>query len=205
MFAQELLIYKTMRPKVRNIAAQIAAMKPSIPAESTLYNFAFGSLYAFERAIDLGYLNQWRKKEGEGNRSQMEKISMRRARQVKQQANHLMAGRSVTPGEWLAGYYYNDALIRTDVCFEQLARFYGRVRRKSERKERKELERLAIDRGLPNDLIVPWWKNVRDEVNLIKHQSVFTTEGPSIDPETTLRAIEQLIAGVKFVFHKQRD
>lgn len=193
-----------MKAKVRNIAAQIAAMRPKSPSESTLYNFAFGSLYAFERAIDLGYFNQWRK-EGEGKRIETEKISMRRARQVKLQANHLKIGDSVTPGEWLAGYYYNDALIRTDVCYEQLARYSGRVREKSERKKREELEKLAIDRGLRKDLIVPWWKQVRNEVNLIKHQSIFTTEGPSIDPENTLRAIENLVEGIRSIFHKRRD
>jgi hypothetical protein len=46
-------------------------------------------------------------------------------------------------------------------------------------------------------------KRVRKDVNIIKHQSIHTTEGHAIDPENTLRVIEQLIKGVKSVFRKQ--
>ena len=99
--------------------------------------------------------------------------------------------------------YYNDALIRTDVCYEQLAQYSGKIKSKSDRIEREELQDLAIKHGSKNDLIVPWWKRVRNDVNIIKHQSIHTTEGPAINPENTLRVIEQLIKAVKSVFHKQ--
>lgn len=188
-----------MNARIRSLAAEIAAMKPRNPSEATLYNFAFGALYAFQRAIALEYLDQWRQEHG---RVQTERISKRRAREVRHLANHLSAGRSLPSGRWLAGYYFNDALIRADVCYEQLARYSGKVKNKSERIEREELLTLAIKHGLQKDLIVPWWKKVRDNVNVIKHQSVHTTEGPVIDPENTLRVIEQLIKGVKSVFHK---
>jgi hypothetical protein len=189
-----------MKARIRILAAEIAAMRSRNPSEATLYNFAFGALYAFERAIALGYLDQWHE---EHRRVQAEKISKSRAREVTHLAAHLSAGRSLPSGRWLAGYYYNDALIRTDVCYEQLARYSGKVRSKSDRIEREELQDLAINHGLKKDLIVPWWKRVRRDVNIIKHQSVHTTEGPAIDPENTLRVIEQLIKGVKSVFHKQ--
>jgi hypothetical protein len=99
--------------------------------------------------------------------------------------------------------YYNDALIRTDVYYEQLAQYSGKIKSKSDRIEREELQDLAIKHGSKNDLIVPSWKRVRNDVNIIKHQSIHTTEGPAINPENTLRVIEQLIKGVKSVFHKQ--
>ena len=49
---------KKVKAKISNLAAQISAMKPRSPSEATLYNFAFGALYAFNKAIDLGYLEQ---------------------------------------------------------------------------------------------------------------------------------------------------
>ena len=174
-------------------------MKPRSPSESTLYNFSFGALYAFKMAIDLGYLDQRRKESG---RIDTELLSMRRARQVKKLALNLSEDRNLPSVDWFAGYYYNDALIRTDICYEQLARFSGKVKRSGNHKDRKELEDLAIKNGLRKALIVPWWKKVRDEVNSLKHQSVYLTEGPPINPETALRVIEHLIEGVKSVFHR---
>jgi hypothetical protein len=189
-----------MKAKIENLAAQIAAMKPRSPSEATLYNFVFGALYAFTKAIDLGYLERWNK---EKKRRDTELLSMRRARQVKQLAASLSAGQSLTELDWHAGYYYNDALLRADLCYEQLARFKGKVREKGNRKGRKELEDLAIKRGLRENLIKPWWKKVRDDVNSLKHQSIHDTEGPPLNPEDALCVIEHLIEGIKFVFHIQ--
>ena len=103
---------KKVKAKISNLAAQISAMKPRSPSEATLYNFAFGALYAFNKAIDLGYLEQWSKKK----RGDTELLSMRRARQVKQLAGSLSAGLVLTELDWQAGYYYNDALLRADLC-----------------------------------------------------------------------------------------
>lgn len=189
-----------MKTKIQNLAAQIAAMKPRSPSEATLYNFAFGALYAFDKAIEFGYLEQWNK---ENKRRDTEPLSMKRARQVRQLAANLSTDRSLPIVDWFDGYYYNDMLLRTDLGYEQLARFKGKVRAKGDRKGRKELEALAIKHGLREDLIRPWWKNVRDDINSLKHQSVYETEGPPLSPADALRILEHLINGIKFVFHKQ--
>ena len=125
-------------------------MRSSNPSEATLCNFAFGALYAFDRAIALGYLDLWH---DEHRHAQNEKISKRQAKEVTHLADHLSAGRSLPSGSWLAGYYYNDALIRTDVCYEQLVRYSGKIKSKSDRIEREELQDLAIKHGLQKDLM----------------------------------------------------
>lgn len=191
----------SMNAKIRDLAAEIESLKPKSPSESTLYNFAFGALYALERAIALEYPGQGHKL---GMQRNVERLSMKRAREVKGLARCLREGRDMHSKDWLAGYFYNDALIRTDICYEQLARFMGKVKDKGERLDWKKLQARAIKGGLLEHHICPWWSKVHAEVRIIKHQSVHTTEGPGIKPTETLLAVEHLINGVKCAFHKHR-
>ncbi len=191
-------IASQLAEKIRNISCEISALRPANPAQSTLFNFGFGALYAYKKALESGCLDQCNSK---SIRGYVEKISMRRARQVGLLArDYLSKDRSIPNHcEWLAGFYYNDALIRLDVCYEQLARYAGKVKRDL---HRDKLEELAISNGLRKNLIQPWWKKVREDVNTIKHQSIYTTEGPKLDPAETATIISNLIQGIKQVFHK---
>jgi hypothetical protein len=76
--------------------------------------------------------------------------------------------------------YYNDALIRTDVCYEQLAQYSGKIKSKSDRIEREELQDLAIKHGSKNDLIVPWWKRVRNDRVTQNNEQCFPLPSPSV-------------------------
>src|ERR1043165_7922319 len=167
---------------VRNISCEIAALRPANPAQSTLFNFGFGALFAYKKALQSGCMDECNNKRMRGH---VEKISMRRARQVGLLARDYLSKDRAIPdrSEWLAGFYYNDALIRLDVCYEQLARYAGKVIKKD--LHRDELEDLAISNGLRENLIRPWWEKVRQDVNTIKHQSIHTTEGPKLDPAET--------------------
>jgi hypothetical protein len=88
------------------------------------------------------------------------------------------------------------------VCFEQLARYFGNVKQKSDYLNRNELEQLAMNGGLRRSLIMPWWKKVRKDVVTIKHQSIHVTEGPELDAGETLKIIQCLVEGVKAAHHR---
>jgi hypothetical protein len=102
-----------LREKIRNISCEISALSSASPAQSTLFNFGFGALFAYKNALESGYLDQCN---GKRMRGHVEKISMRRARQVGLLARDYLSKDRPIPDrcEWLAGFYYNDALIRLD-------------------------------------------------------------------------------------------
>jgi hypothetical protein len=187
---------------VKNIAGDMSGMKPKSPATSTLYNFGFGTVFAFKKAIEAGYLNRAIKTR---LRRYDEQLSMQRAREAKTLLREYLSKGLDLPnrGPWQAGYFYNDALIRMDVCYEQLARYMGRIKNKRDYLYREELEQRAIDGGLNRALIRPWWARVRIDVIAIKHQSIYVTEGPTLEAEEALCIIKNLIEGIKSAFHKR--
>jgi hypothetical protein len=192
---------KETQKKIKQLTEQLRRVQPKIPAESTLYNFAFGALYAFGRAVALDYLVQYPQ---DTSLAITKAVSMERAKEVSQLAANL--AKETVPlekalpasGNWLAGYYYNDALLRIDVCYEQVTRYFlheqGVV-------DGDRLLAESLRRDFPPDLIAPVWPKIRGPVNHIKHKSTKKnkTEGPAISPSDTLKAIETLVADVAWV------
>jgi hypothetical protein len=192
---------KETQKKIKQLAEQLRRVQPKIPAESTLYNFAFGALYAFGRAVALDYLVQHPQ---DTSLAKTKRVSMERAKEVSQFAANL--AKETVPlekalpvsGNWLAGYYYNDALLRIDVCYEQVTRYFlneqGFV-------NGDWLLAQSLKKDFPPDLVAPMWPKVCGHVNDIKHKSTKKnkTEGPAISPADTLKAIEVLIAAVAWV------
>lgn len=168
-------------------------------------NFAFGALYAFGRAVSLEYLAQYRQETSPASR---DPVSKQRAVEVSQLAASLAKenvplGKALpVSGKWLAGYYYNDALLRIDVCYEQVTRYFlseqGFV-------NGDWLLAQSLKKDFPPDLVAPTWPKVRGHVNDIKHKSTKKnkTEGPAISPVDTLTAIKTLIAAVAWVIENR--
>lgn len=195
---------KETQKEIKQLAELLRLVQPKIPAECTLCNFAFGALYAFSKAVSLEYLAQY---DEEISPSPSIPVSRQRATEVSQLAANLAKenvplGMALpTSGKWLAGYYYNDALLRIDVCYEQVTRYFlneqGFV-------SGDWLLAQSLKKDFPPDLVAPTWPKVRGQVNDIKHKSTKKnkTEGPVISPADTLKTIKLLIAAVAWVIGK---
>ena len=125
-------------------------------------------------------------------------LSLDRAREVKRRAKVLAESGTLPPaGPWLAGHYYNSALLRVDVCFEKAVRYYLTRYRAADINNSLS---TAFRLGFPPDLIVPFWPRVRRQVNSLKHESIIKTEGPAMPPQELLIVIERLLATIEWLF-----
>jgi len=162
---------------------------PGDPNQTTIYNFAFGAVYALERAQQLDYQGQ----------SQEEGKGRRRTQEVKVLLADFLKGRSLpSDGEWLAGYFYNDALFRADVCFEHITRYFTNLRG-NERINALIVKALLC--GFPHDYLMPWWPKIRDEVNALKHKSHEFLEGPGLDYNDAVPHIKKLVQATTWVIN----
>ena len=182
-----------MDDRLKELAGRFTAMHPSNDGERTAYNFAFGALYALARAKELGFPDT--KPEVGTSEKRSREINAIAARMKKD-------GTFVTEGKWLAGYYYNDALLRCDVGYEQLLRHWTNLRRQGGQDE------LIVKAQMTNfkaDLIIPWWPLIRDQVNVLKHRLFCTSpHGPVkvLLPEA-LEIVSHLIRAVEWAIENR--
>ena len=175
-----------MRDELKRLAARINSVRPKDPQQATIYNFVFGALYALARAEELGFPTHGY---GPG-------IGMQRSREVALRAIALKnLGRVPRTGHWLAGFYFNDALIRADVCYEHVTRFFT----KKKGGDIHALIKWAAASGFPKDMLEPAWRDIRDEVNNLKHNSLEFAEGPIIGHKAAVSTISSLVAAVVWV------
>lgn len=184
-----------MEAAIKDLGERVSRIDPRNPAERTLYNFAFGALYALGRAVKLRYVEQTHR-ESASPANEL-RVSKQRAEEVQKLAR-ILADQDELPtqGDWLAGYYYNDALLRVDVCYEQVVRYYLDARNN---KKFSQLLPEALEQEFPVHLLVPIWLKVRRQVNDIKHNRLRKPEGPEIPPDQTCKAVETLISAVEWV------
>ena len=95
-----------------NLASRLQALNPSSSQQTTPMNFAVGALYALRRAHELGYVSK--NDLGRGFRMWSE------AKQICQALESI--GTLPETGAWLAGYFFNDGIIRISVAYEHLLR-----------------------------------------------------------------------------------
>ena len=178
-----------MRDDLKRLASRIGSVTPKDPEQATLYNFGFGAIYALARAEELGYTSHAR----------APGIGMQRSREVKRCATAMM-GRDQLPrkGKWLAGFYFNDALIRADVSYEHVTRYFTKKRNGNI----DDLIKKALSRGFPKKMLEPAWRDIRREVNKLKHKSLRFSEGPIIDYGPALIAVSTLIDAVAWVLKR---
>ena len=179
-----------MRDDLKNLAALMEPVTPNDPQQSTIYNFAFGAIYALARAEELGYTGHTR----------ASGVSMQRSREVKCLATAMKERDQLpTSGEWLAGFYMNDALVRADVSYEHVTRYFtgdqnGNIT---------VLREKALAHDFPENMLVPWWQNIRNEVNTLKHNSLEFAEGPVMPYPQAIWAINGLIDAVVWVLTRK--
>ena len=89
-----------------SIASRLQALNPNSSQQTTPMNFAVGALYALRRAHELGYVSK--NDLGRGLRMWSE------AKQICQALEGI--GTIPEAGAWLAGYFFNDGIIRISVA-----------------------------------------------------------------------------------------
>ena len=78
---------------------------------------------------------------------------------------------------WLGGFFYNDAILRTDVAYEHVTRYWsGTSDTKSVSIQ--ELISGASAKGMPCDLLISWPTVRAAAANPLKHQSLKQTDDP---------------------------
>lgn len=169
------------------MAGQLSRMTPSGTEQETYCNFTFEALYALARAEELGYHRQ---NKGRGK-------SKRRSAAAAQIATRIAKRGVMTwKREWVAGYFYNGALLRADIAYEHILRY----RTGQKKANGPGLLAKAIASGMPKNLLTPSWTRVRDEVNNLKHRSWEFGEGPGIGLDEAMKIIQALIKTVEWPF-----
>jgi hypothetical protein len=167
--------------RLQSLATRLGQLTAQYDEQTTPLNFAVGALHALAMAHALKY--DGRAEAGRGRRM------WQLASTIAQNLSH--GGELPTAGEWLAGYYFNDAIIRIAVSFEHI------VRHVTNRHSRKDNIDTLIQAATPLGFQESWgkaWRPLQDELSAIRHRNEFV-DGPKIevDPLLAVDALEQLI------------
>ena len=176
-----------MDGRFQSLAKQFAGMTPENHGERTAYNFAFGALHAFARAKELN-LRETKPERG---------TSKQRTEEVRRIAGSMAtSGYIVQNGPWLAGFYYNDVLLRCDVCYEHLLRYWTRKRGHASAEDL--IQRAKKSNFKEVKFLKPWLK-IRKQVNLLKHRYWEFPDGPRrVLPSQAFEIVSSLVCAVEW-------
>lgn len=97
--------------------------------------------------------------------------------------------------KYLAGYYFNDAMIRVDIAYENLLRRITQLK-SDERAE--DLVNAAVDAKVIDRTQCDAWLKIRDEVNDLKHrnpeQIARHRRGHGVSMKIIISALTKLVA-----------
>jgi hypothetical protein len=105
-----------------------------------------------------------------------------------------------TPEEkvWLAGFYFDDALMRTDIAFEWIARcVVGIPSNERRRYDKKKLSKKAQQRNVPQASLDSW-QAISDEIDVFEHHNQFAQD--RMDDDSFIKALENLIITLEWYF-----
>ncbi|MEO5954573.1 MAG: hypothetical protein ABIR36_02625 [Nitrospiraceae bacterium] len=166
-----------MNQRLCVIASRLQTLIPGSPQQTTPFNFAVGAVYALRRAEELCYVSK--QDLGRGGRMSAD------ARQICQ----TLATAAALPerGEWLAGYFFNDGIVRIAVAYEHLVR-EATGTGDNEKYDIEEVKRLGFRDG--------WlraWTPVRLEMNRLKHKTQKFVDGPLLTYDEAVEALDSLV------------
>ena len=159
---------------------------PTAPEHATLYNFVVGAIYSLARADQLGYFHQSREPGIGWQRAEESKTLMTRM---------LVEDRPPERGEWLAGFYFNDAIFRMDVAFEHILRHVANL---GPGEEIRVVSNRAEQGGFPPALHEIWSKHAREADNRLKHRSLVFPEDAGISPDAAIAILENLVCALEW-------
>lgn len=136
---------------LQDLVKCLVSLKSRGNAQADLVSLAVGAVYALRRADELGYTD------GAGITSWSDV----------QKAGRAIANGASPLGRFIAGYYYNDALLRLDIAYENALRMVTNLHGLE---DQKALVAAGRTRGIPGRLMSEW-KPIRDEVNVLKHRN----------------------------------
>ena len=151
------------------------------------WRFAAGAAFALLRRVEVG--------------SSDEATSLEESAFLPRTATLLVKirlGALVEP-EWLAGFWYNAAIMRIDALYERL--FRAMTQNSDPRARAMDLYTQARDmfpdvlaRTIGLKYNTTLWKKVREEVNALKHFVAGADSSLRMNTERTLSALEHLLA-----------
>lgn len=179
---------RVLNQDLRNIASRLSMLTASSGQQSTPLNFAVGAVLALLKAEALGYKSE--EEVGRGLRI------WEQAKQLCQQ----IAGEATLPteGEWLAGYFFNDGIIRIAVAFEHLVRqetnLYGH-------EHFDEMKSKAIDEGLTEEWMGSW-RSINEELIRIRHRNKEFVDGPLVTYENVVASLDHLAEALEWAINR---
>ncbi|MGE3151997.1 MAG: hypothetical protein AB7G48_11535 [Nitrospiraceae bacterium] len=178
-----------MNERIKRALSQMKDLEVSRsdPRHSSLYNFALGAIYSLARAEQLGYPRQ----------SQEPGRVWRRMEEAKEMVlGMLVEDRPPQQGEWLAGFYFNDAILRLDLAFEHILRYVGDLGPTAAIGETRE---VATRKSFPSELLAIWSERGRKADNMLKHRSLEILEDPGMSFTDALSVMENLVCALAWV------
>ena len=169
------------------IASRLNTLTALSDQQSTPLNFGFGAIFALQKAEMLGY------KSGS---------EPGRGRRIWKQAKQLCRDMAVeaplpSDGEWLAGYFFNDGIIRIAFGFEQL------VRMETTLHEERSIEQLRT-RAIAEGFSEKWmdsWRSIDLELIRMRHRNTEFINGPEITYQTALTSMDHLATALEWAIH----
>lgn len=164
-----------------------------------LITFTFGAIYALGQAHEHGgvrnsraFVDSWEDRvrdirELSGGMAQKKRIP------ITNEKNKL----------WVAGFHLNNALVRIDVGFERVCRYWAKIPVKK-KLDREELESAAVAKNLPKSLLRPWARLRSMESNLLKHHVSSLFACPRMQYRDVLECLEALVDAVDHCITKRR-
>src|SRR5262245_31527055 len=124
-------------PTPESLAERLVQLSPRRSDEGDLVSVALGAVYALKRAVELDYsdrdITSW---------------------SDTQKAGRIIGqGRALASGRYMAGYYFNDAILRLDVAYENVLRFITGL---MDYEDQETLVAKAKSKGIPHDLLMHW-------------------------------------------------
>jgi hypothetical protein len=165
-----------MKKQLTAIAGRLRQLAPSTPEQSTPFNFAVGAVYALSRALELNYSDVHELGRG-----------MRMWQEAKDLCHLIECGSPPKEGEWLAGYFFNDAIMRIAVAYEHLIR---------EATEANDDGGIDFEKVKQLGFRQEWLDSrepLRIEMNRLKHRTHEFVDGPPLMVEQTVQALEYLV------------
>jgi hypothetical protein len=144
-------------------------LSSEFPQLTHTFNFMLGAVRSLREAQALGHRSRARYDE---------KDRRQHLKQLHRAINAVAQG-DTPPSVWVAGFYYNSAIMRIDACHERFLKAMLEavgVEAKSVRKTRGETDTDALARrlqqslGLQSPLVRQHLESVRREVNRLKHE-----------------------------------
>jgi hypothetical protein len=172
----------TTQKTLRDLAARLSIFETTSGPETTPLNFAVGAIFAFVKADEFGF--QFGTDLGRGLRTWIE------ARAI---CENIARGILPTMNNWLAGYFYNDGIIRIAAAFEHLIRLETG---KHCHEQLRDLKMLGEKYGFSPESMLSFAR-VHDELSAIRHRNK-DFDGPELTPDKAIQALMHLVDSLEF-------